>query len=702
MATGQLNQVIETLRGAAFQFEGADLSDGELLESFLRTREEAAFAALVHRHGAMVWGVCRRLLRAHQDAEDAFQATFLVLLRKASGIAPKNLVANWLYGVARQTALKARATLAKRSAREKQVTTMPEPLAQARDAWDDLQPVLDQELGRLPDKYRVVIVLCDLEGKSRKDAARHCNVPEGTIASRLATARTMLAKRLSRSGLKISGGALAAALSHGVASANLPVSVASLTIKAASLVAAGPAAVAGCISAEAVALAEGVLKTMLLNKLKIATAVVVAIGILGAGGIALTQRALADKPAEPPAKEKPAQLAQKPAAPPATENRPSEVIPTVVNGVVKSVDAAANTVTVTYGIGDSTFTLAKDAKLEIDGKPGQLASLPAGADIRVSQFTDATTARSFQANGHAFFGNEVKAVDAGKKTITIQDRDGPKTFTVAANAFINVDGKVCELAAVPVGSFVNLGVAVDQQTVLNIGATGPGLGECGGSMIKAVDTVRNTITFDDKAHASVAGITYTLAPNANIIVDGRAGKLGEITPGCYLNATLTADQRYAGTINANGGPLDCDCGGSMVKAVDPVNYTITFDDKSRAAVAGKTFTVAKDALFVVDGRTGTFSEISPGAYIFGRLRVDKTTVGTLHANGPGTAGVVKSVDAANSTITVDDKTYPVAKDALIVIDGKQGPLASVPTGVNVSVNLRVDLKTVGMIQTRSK
>src|SRR5262249_10640224 len=153
--------------------------------------------------------------------------------RKAAAVVPRDMVANWLYGVAHQTALKARATTAKRRAREKQGTAMPEPAARQQQLGD-LQHLLDQELGRLPDKYRAVIVLCDLGGKTRKEAAQHFRLPEGTVATRLATARAMLAKRLARSGLAVSGAALAAALAPTVASAGVPASVASSTIKAAS------------------------------------------------------------------------------------------------------------------------------------------------------------------------------------------------------------------------------------------------------------------------------------------------------------------------------------------------------------------------------------------------------------------------------------------------------------------------------------
>src|SRR5206468_6423524 len=171
------------------------------------------------------------------------------------------------YGVAYQTARKARATAAKRNARETLVTEMPEPDAPEQDIWHDLQPLLDEELSRLPDKYRVPIVLCDLEGKTGKEAAQLLGCPEGTVVGRLARARVMLAKRLAQRGVTLSGGALAVVLSKKVASAGVPTSVVASTIKAASLFAAGKAA--GVISVKVAALTEGVLKAMLVTKIKV-------------------------------------------------------------------------------------------------------------------------------------------------------------------------------------------------------------------------------------------------------------------------------------------------------------------------------------------------------------------------------------------------------------------------------------------------
>lgn len=292
MQNSQMSAVFRQLRSTVMLQDGAGLTDGQLLEGYISHREEAALAALVHRHGPMAWGVCRRVLRNYHDAEDAFQATFLVLVRKAASIASRELLANWLYGVAYHTALKARTSAARRQARESQVLEMPEPEAAPADERHDLQPLLDQELSRLPDKYRIPIVLCDLEGKTRKQAAGQLGCPEGTVAGRLARARVLLAKRLARHGLAFSGGAFAAVLAPAAASASVPPAVLSSTIQAATLFAAGQAA----LSVKVAALAEGVLKTMLLNKLKgVLAALVLVVGLIALGSSFLPPNHAAEK-----------------------------------------------------------------------------------------------------------------------------------------------------------------------------------------------------------------------------------------------------------------------------------------------------------------------------------------------------------------------------------------------------------------------
>ncbi|WP_165219876.1 RNA polymerase sigma factor [Aquisphaera insulae] len=241
-------------------------SDGQLLEHFAASRDEAVFETLVGRHGPMVWGVCRRLLRDPHDAEDAFQATFLVLARKAAAIAHRELLAGWLHAVARRTATRARAIAARRRAREQQVVPMPEPEAPSEDRGDDLLAILDEELARLPDRFRTPIVLCDLEGKTQQDAASRLGCPPGTVSSRLSRGRAMLARRLARRGVTLAAGSLAAAMAREAESAIVPAGLAGSTARAAHLIA--TRAAAGAVSANVMNLTGEVLKAMLLSRLK--------------------------------------------------------------------------------------------------------------------------------------------------------------------------------------------------------------------------------------------------------------------------------------------------------------------------------------------------------------------------------------------------------------------------------------------------
>jgi RNA polymerase sigma factor (sigma-70 family) len=277
MATGPLSGALHHLRRAAVLLEGK--TDGQLLESFLARRDEAAFEALVRRHGPTVLGAVRRVLRDSHDAEDAFQATFLVLVRKAAAVGRKELLGNWLYGTAYRAALEVKA--ARRRSRAIPLSGRPEPEAPAAGAGDDLRPLLDRELSRLPEKYRAALVLCYLEGRSRREAARQLGIPEGTLSSRLATARQKLAGRLARHGLGALAGGLAA-LSAGTASAAVPAPLVVATVTAAAAVAAGGVAPPG-----AAALTEGVLRAMTQTRRMTAVAALGAACLLACGALVL-------------------------------------------------------------------------------------------------------------------------------------------------------------------------------------------------------------------------------------------------------------------------------------------------------------------------------------------------------------------------------------------------------------------------------
>jgi RNA polymerase sigma factor (sigma-70 family) len=300
-----MSGVMRQVRRLAVLPDGGGMTDAQLLEGFLARRDDAAFEALVRRHGPMVLGVCRRLLRHAQDAEDAFQAAFLVLARRAAAVRPQEMLANWLYGVAYRTALKARAAAARRRTRERQVRDMPEPEAPATEAWGDLGPLLDRELERLPERYRVAVVLCDLEGRTRREAARQLGWPEGTLSTRLTRGRARLARRLARHGLALSAGALVVLLRRNAAPACVPAPLLVSTVQAAAVVAAGQAA-AGVVSPAVAALTEGVVKPMLMSKVKVAVLALLVVGPLATGGSVLTYRALA---AAPPAGQLDAQAA---------------------------------------------------------------------------------------------------------------------------------------------------------------------------------------------------------------------------------------------------------------------------------------------------------------------------------------------------------------------------------------------------------
>ena len=288
MVNARTDRLIEHFHVALPTPASNELSDAHLLERYLANRDTDSFAAIIQRFGPMVWGVCRRQLAQHQDCEDAFQATFLVLVRKATGVSPRQMLGNWLHGVARQTALKARALAARRSNRECQVTHIPERETISPESRQDIRAVLDEELLRLPQCYRAVVLLCDLEGKTRMEAARQLGIPSGTVAGWLARARVLLAKRLTRRGVTFSVASLATPLVESEASAKPLPSVVSATINTASKCIAG-SSTAGVGRLSVNTLTEGVLHSMFLSKLKAALALVLLAGIIGTGitGIAI-------------------------------------------------------------------------------------------------------------------------------------------------------------------------------------------------------------------------------------------------------------------------------------------------------------------------------------------------------------------------------------------------------------------------------
>lgn len=285
MSAPQLRMLMQYLRRMVEPAGSGPVSDAHLLERWTAQHDEAAFELLVRRHGPMVVGVCRRLLRDPEDVEDAFQATFLVLVTKAGSIGKGTAVASWLYKVAFRVALRARDRKSRQAVPMADVD-LPAPARGDEALWRDMRKVLDEEVQGLPARYREVFVLCHLHGMTNREAARECGLPLGTLLSRLSRARERLRRRLSRRGVTLSVGALTAGLATETPAAGLPLGFLSITLRAALCGAAEKAVSAGVLSVQAAALTKGVLQAMWITKIKMVVATTLSVAVLGSGGVA--------------------------------------------------------------------------------------------------------------------------------------------------------------------------------------------------------------------------------------------------------------------------------------------------------------------------------------------------------------------------------------------------------------------------------
>jgi len=654
MAATITGRFIQQLARCSFHDDREKLTDAQMLERFIELRDENAFELLMRRHAPMVLGVCRRILQHTQDAEDAFQAAFLVLAHKAGSVQPREMVANWLYGVAYRTALKARSIASRRKSRERQVEEMPEPAIVPQDAWNDLKPTLDRELNSLPDKYRVPIVLCDLEGRGHKEAAQQLGWAQGTLSGRLFRAREMLAKRLRRQGLAVGAAPLAALLSARASSAAVPSALMETTFHAANLIAAGQAAT-GLVSANVAALMEAMMKSILLTKVMIGVTLVAGALLAGFGTGAFKSQAQAQRER---AEIDPNSFVFQERK--GGGERPSSA-PTDVHGVLKVVDAAKGTITVTVGWGreaaaeEKTFSLAKDAEVAT---------------------TESSRIRGFMK-----------------------------------------EAKLSDLAP---GAVVNLTLAADLKTVESIVAEGA----IAHGMIKSVDAANNTITLMGQAGRGEEAPekTYTVATNAEIGVDDGRGrrfsvkeaKLADLVPGSMMSASLSVDQKLI-----QGGVAEGPLISGTVKSSDLAKNSITIANHNRGGDAEeKTLELGKDVVLVVDDgkgrrlsvKEGKLSDIPPGSMVHAKLSANMKSVGMLRAEGPQLSAHVKSLDAGKGTITLaiqvgrgenpDERTLPVAKDVRILVDGAAAKLDSLKVDENTppaQVRLSLDQKAVQSI-----
>jgi RNA polymerase sigma factor (sigma-70 family) len=293
MKESPLSGFIRSLRGSRLLAGQADLEDRQLLERFLAERDETAFELILRRHGPMVLGVCRRVLNNLDDAEDAFQATFLVLVRKARTLHSKELLGKWLFGVATRTACKARTLSARRRKHETVAATKERDRSDNLADRSALSAWIDEEVGRLPEKYRLPVIFCHLQGMTLEEASRKLGWPIGTVSGRLSRARALLKKRIARRAVAPLAGLREAALMENLGFMVVPSTLLRTTLDTAAAMAAGRTAAGAGVSAAVMLLTKGVIHEMFWNQIKTVMVVFLAAGVLGGvSTVVLGQRAL--------------------------------------------------------------------------------------------------------------------------------------------------------------------------------------------------------------------------------------------------------------------------------------------------------------------------------------------------------------------------------------------------------------------------
>lgn len=395
MVNGGLSAILGHLHRAVRVGDNLSRSDADLLSRFVDAHDELAGEALVRRHAFLVWNVCRRILHEDSNAEDAFQAVFLTLVRKAHTIGQRASVASWLHKVAYRIALEARRQAVRRSARE--VPVMEHHLSRPGDdaALRELRPVIDEEVCRLPEKYRAPVVLCYLQGKSNAQAARELGCPSGTVVTRLAWARRRLRKRLVQRGLSATTGILGAALFRR-AEAAAPSRLLDATVCASLQLARGVMPTAG--TETAFHLSRAATRTLSSAHLKFA-AVVTSLILVGSAATMREQNTVGEPPIHattPATTERMAARSDsnEPAAngsePVSIEEHPAQAENHSKNrllGFFERTDVAENTVTFTENKGvpgrSRTLPLAVNATITRRNRPVRLADLKPGCKLKL-------------------------------------------------------------------------------------------------------------------------------------------------------------------------------------------------------------------------------------------------------------------------------------------------------------------------------
>lgn len=677
-----LTKTVARLRELAARPYPGERTDRQLLEAFARRGDESAFTLLVHRHWALVLGVCRRVLGNVADAEDAFQATFLVLARKADRIAWHDSIRNWLYGVAYRMARKARTLQARRAQKEREACS-PEKSSALESAWAELRGVLDEELHNLPAKYRAPLLLCCLDGKTREEAAAELGWSIGSVKGRLERGREMLRARLQQRGLTLSALLCAGVLAESSVSAALIQTTACAAIPYAA------GTVAAAASPVAIQLAQGALQAMLIAKCKITGLVLALTCALGVGGSFAVREAWAERPAasansaalesldfsvldpisfqerEQPRegerkdgerkqeKERPRDGDRKPdkERPREGERRPERA----AIGIVKKLDVKVGTITIQSlrdgDTGAKTLNLAgKDVKVTSNvEQPVTLKDVREGVRVFLSlnEDNDVSAIRVDLPVVPAF----LVGVDADQKTVTVRrDRVGENTLKVAPDARIVFNGKAIKLGGLDGQQRVLLHLSADKQTVLAItggereaGRERPaererpgardGEREAGrvGGVIVEIDAAKGTIGLLVGREGNLNITTLAVAKDAKLRLMHAERPLSDLTFAQLTKpaqawATLDADQKSVTALDVMAPIMRL-----RVKSVDAAGRKITV----AAERVEHTFELAADAKVTRGRNEVQLNELAPGTMVLLSLSLDRSRVIAASVVGDG-------------------------------------------------------------------
>lgn len=657
MSSGLQNAITRT-RVLAGLSKARESNDRQLLEQFAGG-DETAFTALVDRYGGLVLGVCRRVLQHTQDAEDAFQATFMVLAKKAGKIVWQDSVANWLHGVACRIAFQVRREKARHQSSERMTD---EPVTAAADpTWSDLKPVLDEELNRLPAKFRLPLILCCLEGKSRDEAATQLGWSVGSLKGRLERGREILRSRLAKRGLALSAALAATLLTAAGAQAAVPLTLGIETVRAGMAMLAGQTT--AVVSTQALTLAQGALHAMFMSKLKFAAAVVLTVLTVGLGAGYVTHQALAGADiAEVRNNNTPVGAANASEFVSQREGREERKQPPTVSGIVEAVNDKK--IDILVGRRDpvsQSFEVAKDVKiLQREGR-----------DLTIKKLADVQPKLAV-----------TLILDDAKKVVTIIEIQGERAPDAPGERGGRDDGRTFR------------------------------------GHLAEIDLAKKTMSFHSGGRGEPVKVqTFDIAKDVKVVIrTGRLvkdGKIEDVQPKTNVEVRLDETKKIIQTITIT---ISTTAYGT-VSEVDAKSITLTASSRDGEGKS-ETYAMSKDVKVQYrlpgqgggrEGAPGALKELKRAdlpakAVVTVQLDDERKVVQTIDVQLPHVSGALQDVDAKKGTLLLKmvrgaELGLTVEKDAKILINGKEGKLDSIAVGAEAQLILTPDRTRVLYLRT---